>query len=121
MAATPVDHPDRRVLSEVSSETKGVEKIVKGAIGNGVCTIPHPPFNKTVLHNLSSCNIAHSPCHGVSDARNSCNSHLLPPSPGGTKADPLFTKELSHRDLDRSMLASLFLYATLPTIRLKPS
>ena len=93
-------------LSQVRAETKDIEKIAKGAIGTAV-TIPNPPFKKTVQENLSSCNIAHFSCHGVTDPRNPCNSHLLLPGPGGTEADPLRIKELSNRNLDRSMLAYL--------------
>ena len=98
--------PSKGVLSEVRAETEAIEKIAKGAIGTA-CTIPHPPFKKTVLDNLSSCNIAHFSCHGVTDPRNPCNSHLLLVGPGGTEEDPLRIKELSNRNLGRSMLAYL--------------
>ena len=107
------------VLTEVHPETKAIEHIVKGAIG-AACTVPHPPFKKTVLDSLSSCSIAHFSCHGVTDPGNPCNSHLLLPGPGGTEADPLRIKELSNRNLDRSMLAYPP-HATPPTIRPKPS
>ena len=95
------------VLSEVHVEVKAIEKIVNGAIGTGACTIPDPPLKKTVLDNLSSCNIAHFACHGVTDPKNPCNSHLLLPNRGGTEADPLRIKDLSNRNLDQSMLAYL--------------
>ena len=94
------------VLSEVFTETKAIEQIVKGARGAS-CTKIHPPFKKTVLDNISSCNIAHFSCHGVSDPRNPCNSHLLLAGPGRTEVDPLRIKELSNRNLGQSMLAYL--------------
>ena len=93
------------VLSEVPAEIKAIEQAAKGAIGT-TCTIPHP-HKRIVLDNLSSCNIAHFSCHGFTDPRNPCNSHLLLTSPEGTEADPLRIKELSNRNLDRSMLAYL--------------
>ena len=98
--------PGKGVLTEVRAETEAIEKIAKGAIGTA-CTIPHPPFKKTVLDSLSSCNIAHFSCHGVTDPRNPCKSHLLLAGPGVTETDPLRIKELSNRNLDRSMLAYL--------------
>ena len=98
--------PSKGGLSEVRAETEVIGRIVKGAIDT-VCSIPHPPLKKTVLDNLSSCNIAHFSCHGVNDPGNPCNSHLLLPGPGGAEADPLRIKELSNRNLDRSMLAYL--------------
>ena len=98
--------PSSRVLTEVHPEMKAIEKITKGAIG-ATCTVLHPPFKQAVLDNLSSCSIAHFSCHGDTDPGNPCNSHLLLPGPGGTEADPLRVKELSNRNLDRSMLAYL--------------
>ena len=93
-------------LSEVRAETKAIEQIAGGAIGTAFTT-PDPPFKKTVLDNLSSCNIAHFSCHGVTDPRNPCNSHLLLSGLEGTEADSLCIKELSNRNLDRAMLAYL--------------
>ena len=98
--------PNKRVLNEVPAEMKAIKQIAQGAIGT-TCTIPHPPSKKAVLDNLSSCNIAHFACHGVSMPTNPCNSHLLLLGPGGTEADPLRIKELSNRNLERSMLAYL--------------
>ena len=98
--------PSKRVLTEIRPETKAIEQIVKAAIG-AAYMVPHPPYKKTVLDNLSSCSIAHFSCHGVTNPRNPCNSHLLLPGPGETEADPLCIKELSNRNLDRSMLAYL--------------
>ena len=98
--------PSKGVLTEVRPEMEAIEQIVNVAIG-AACTVPHPPLKKTVLDSLSSCSIAHFSCHGVTDPSNPCNSHLLLPGPGGTGADPLCIKELSNRNLDRSMLAYL--------------
>ena len=98
--------PSKGVLTEVRPETKAIEQIVKAAIGAAYMA-PHPPYKKTVLDNLSSCSVAHFSCHGVTDPRNPCNSHLLLPGPAGTGGDPLCIKELSNRNLDRSMLAYL--------------
>ena len=98
--------PSKGVLTEVRPETKAIEQIVKAAIGASYMA-PHPPYKKSVLDNLSSCSVAHFSCQGVTDPRNPCNSHLLLPGPGGTGGDPLCIKELSNRNLDRSMLAYL--------------
>ena len=111
--------PSKGVLTEVRPETKAIEKIVKGAIG-ATCTVPHPPYKKTVLDNPSSCSIAHFSFHGVTDPRNPCNSHLLLPGLGGTEGT-LFVSKSYHIGAWTGQCSLIFLRDTLPTIRLKPS
>ena len=87
--------------------TLGVKRQMSGFFCDQPRTIPYPISLKVVLDNLSSCNIAHFACHGVSMLKNTCNSHLLLPGPGETEADLLRIEELANRNLERSMLAYL--------------
>lgn len=94
--------PDHTALPNAADEVQNIANIAQG---QGVQTSLVHPSTAEVLAVLPSCHAVHFSCHGVSDAKNPSNSHLL--LRDGEKLDKLSVEAIANTNIKHAQIAYL--------------
>ncbi|KAL0631008.1 hypothetical protein Q9L58_010144 [Maublancomyces gigas] len=117
MPGTPGESPLGSASAEVSDIAGEIEKSTHATV------LEHPSASE-VLEKLQSCEAVHFACHGITDARNPSNSHLLLFKHNGSAAataDPLTVEKMSSTRIKTAQIAYLSACSTVDNVSEKLS